>query len=156
MRGNAGICDPEPKPLCHPDSGMDCYTLVTVYGHGMPCDCAAGDVEPDADVIPLPDDLDPDLQLMEAIAAWLRARGDTAPATVVSTIESAANHLEMVALWERPIPSDSCDDRPGRWLATESGKDVLRDLCERGLTRQTLQTLTWAEALAIWNRPRHA
>lgn len=25
--------------LCHPDYGMDCYKLVTVYHHPMPCDC---------------------------------------------------------------------------------------------------------------------
>ena len=25
-------------PLCHPDEGMDCYHLVTVWGHKMPCD----------------------------------------------------------------------------------------------------------------------
>lgn len=24
--------------LCHPDTGMDCYKLVTVYHHVMPCD----------------------------------------------------------------------------------------------------------------------
>jgi hypothetical protein len=31
-----------PVPLCHPDDGMDCYHLVTVYQHPMPCeDCAA-------------------------------------------------------------------------------------------------------------------
>lgn len=24
-------------PVCHPDAGMDCYRLVTVYGHPMPC-----------------------------------------------------------------------------------------------------------------------
>lgn len=25
------------QPLCHPDAGMDCYRLVTVYGCTMPC-----------------------------------------------------------------------------------------------------------------------
>ena|SRR5688500_5123412 len=25
------------KKVCHPDIGMDCYHLVTVYGHEMPC-----------------------------------------------------------------------------------------------------------------------
>lgn len=25
--------------LCHPDEDMDCYHLVTVYKHPMPCDC---------------------------------------------------------------------------------------------------------------------
>lgn len=25
------------KPLCHPDAGLDCYHLVTVYRHTMPC-----------------------------------------------------------------------------------------------------------------------
>jgi transcriptional regulator with XRE-family HTH domain len=24
-------------PLCHPNEGLDCYRLVTVYGHGAPC-----------------------------------------------------------------------------------------------------------------------
>ena len=28
--------------LCHPDAGLDCYRLVTVYGHPMPCfQCAS-------------------------------------------------------------------------------------------------------------------
>jgi hypothetical protein len=25
-------------PLCHPDTGLDCYSLVTISGHPMPCD----------------------------------------------------------------------------------------------------------------------
>lgn len=25
-------------PLCHPDEGMDCFKLVTLYGHATPCD----------------------------------------------------------------------------------------------------------------------
>ncbi len=25
-------------PLCHPDNGMDCYHLVTLYRHEMPCE----------------------------------------------------------------------------------------------------------------------
>lgn len=25
------------RRLCHPDGGMDCYRLVTVYRHPMPC-----------------------------------------------------------------------------------------------------------------------
>lgn len=25
------------SPLCHPNSGLDCYRLVTVYHHQMPC-----------------------------------------------------------------------------------------------------------------------
>jgi hypothetical protein len=24
--------------LCHPDDGIDCYRLVTLYGHSTPCD----------------------------------------------------------------------------------------------------------------------
>lgn len=24
--------------LCHPDDGMDCYRLVTLYGHRVPCE----------------------------------------------------------------------------------------------------------------------
>lgn len=30
-----GYSTHESKPLCHPDDGMDCYQLVTVYGHPM-------------------------------------------------------------------------------------------------------------------------
>jgi hypothetical protein len=29
--------------LCHPDDGMDCYTLVTLYGHGAPCGMLTSD-----------------------------------------------------------------------------------------------------------------
>ncbi len=25
------------RVLCHPDIGLDCYDLVTVWGHTMPC-----------------------------------------------------------------------------------------------------------------------
>lgn len=25
--------------LCHPDVGLDCYRLVTIYDHPMPCQC---------------------------------------------------------------------------------------------------------------------
>ncbi len=34
QRGYAALGD---TPLCHPDGGLDCYRLVTVYGHGAPC-----------------------------------------------------------------------------------------------------------------------
>ena len=34
MRGHASVND---DWLCHPDDGMDCYHLVTVYKHKMPC-----------------------------------------------------------------------------------------------------------------------
>lgn len=34
MRGYASFRN---KWLCHPDDGLDCYRLVTVYGHPMPC-----------------------------------------------------------------------------------------------------------------------
>jgi transcriptional regulator with XRE-family HTH domain len=34
LRGYASLGDVK---LCHPDDGMDCYRLVTVYGHGAPC-----------------------------------------------------------------------------------------------------------------------
>lgn len=27
--------------LCHPDTGLDCYRAVTVYGHPMPCGSCA-------------------------------------------------------------------------------------------------------------------
>ena len=32
--GFAGIGD---QVLCHPDYGIDCYRLVTIYSHAMPC-----------------------------------------------------------------------------------------------------------------------
>lgn len=28
--------------LCHPDVGMDCYRLVTVWHHSIPCDLHGG------------------------------------------------------------------------------------------------------------------
>lgn len=31
-------------PLCHPDAGPDCYHLVTVYRHPMPCASCPGEV----------------------------------------------------------------------------------------------------------------
>lgn len=37
QRGNAAVGD---IPLCRPDKGLNCYDLVTVYGHtsdGTPC-----------------------------------------------------------------------------------------------------------------------
>jgi dCTP deaminase len=34
IRGLAAVND---NYLCHPDDGMDCYRLVTVYNHAMPC-----------------------------------------------------------------------------------------------------------------------
>lgn len=37
-------------PLCHPDYGLDCYRLVTVYGHLMPCECRGKSENPDNDV----------------------------------------------------------------------------------------------------------
>jgi hypothetical protein len=44
VRGTAFVND---DPLCHPDDGMDCYRLATVYGHPLPCPpCRAG--RPDA------------------------------------------------------------------------------------------------------------
>lgn len=36
-------------PLCHPDYGMDCYHLVTVYRHSIPCDCRGEANHPDND-----------------------------------------------------------------------------------------------------------
>lgn len=39
MRGSAGITmHGLDYPLCHPDVGLDCYRLVTVYRHHLPCD----------------------------------------------------------------------------------------------------------------------
>lgn len=42
MRGSAGLTlDGVHYPLCHPDEGMDCYRLVTVYKHPVVgCSCA--------------------------------------------------------------------------------------------------------------------
>jgi len=37
MRGYASAGNGQ--RLCHPDAGLDCYRLVTVYGHEMPCWC---------------------------------------------------------------------------------------------------------------------
>ena len=34
MRGYAQLGD---IWLCHPDEGLDCYRLVTLYGHPVPC-----------------------------------------------------------------------------------------------------------------------
>lgn len=39
QRGYATVGDAK---VCHPDDGMDCYRLVTVYGHQMPCETCAG------------------------------------------------------------------------------------------------------------------
>jgi hypothetical protein len=36
MEGFAGVDD---RYYCHPDDGMDCYHLVTVYRHPDACDC---------------------------------------------------------------------------------------------------------------------
>lgn len=35
MRGCASLND---DMLCHPDDGLDCYRLVTIYKHAMPCE----------------------------------------------------------------------------------------------------------------------
>ena len=40
--------------LCHPDVGLDCYALVTVYRHSMPCDrvgCVVSEDESQADLV---------------------------------------------------------------------------------------------------------
>lgn len=34
MRGYATV---GPQYLCHPDDGIDCYKMVTVYRHPTPC-----------------------------------------------------------------------------------------------------------------------
>lgn len=46
MRGNAGLTlDGVHHPLCHPDEGMDCYRLVTVYHHPLhACPCVRGEL----------------------------------------------------------------------------------------------------------------
>lgn len=36
-RPQSGYASVGVQPLCHPDEGMDCYRLVTVYGCTMPC-----------------------------------------------------------------------------------------------------------------------
>lgn len=38
------------QPLCHPDQGLDCYRLVTIYRHPMPCGCRGPSDHPDQDV----------------------------------------------------------------------------------------------------------
>lgn len=30
-------------PVCHPDDGLDCYMLVTTWGHSMPCESLEAD-----------------------------------------------------------------------------------------------------------------
>lgn len=37
------------QPLCHPDYGLDCYRLVTLYRHAMPCSCRGASDHPDND-----------------------------------------------------------------------------------------------------------
>ena len=36
-RPQVGYATVHGTPLCHPDVGLDCYVLVTVGGHPMPC-----------------------------------------------------------------------------------------------------------------------
>jgi hypothetical protein len=45
QRGFASVTvDGDSVPLCHPDDGPDCYHLVTVYHHPMPCPDCPGQV----------------------------------------------------------------------------------------------------------------
>jgi hypothetical protein len=37
-----GLAAVNGSALCHPDAGMDCYRLVTVYAHPMPCSSCVG------------------------------------------------------------------------------------------------------------------
>ncbi len=48
MRGSAGLTvGGVHYPLCHPDDGMDCYRLVTVYKHpSKECPCVGGFLPP--------------------------------------------------------------------------------------------------------------
>ena len=32
-----GYASANGRPLCHPDFGLDCYHLATVYQHDVPC-----------------------------------------------------------------------------------------------------------------------
>lgn len=32
-----GVASAKGHDLCHPDGNIDCYRLVTVYGHPIPC-----------------------------------------------------------------------------------------------------------------------
>lgn len=56
--GRAGITIRNPETgvglaemaLCHPDYGLDCYRLVTVHGHAMPCPSCRESDHPDRDV----------------------------------------------------------------------------------------------------------
>jgi hypothetical protein len=34
LRGTGHI---DGNPVCHPEHGLDCYLLVTAYGHALPC-----------------------------------------------------------------------------------------------------------------------
>lgn len=57
--GSAQVND---SPLCHPADGLDCYRLVTVYGHAMPCtECVLARQSDDA-----ADDYDDDLLALAA------------------------------------------------------------------------------------------
>lgn len=48
MRGFASVGD---DYLCHPDVGLDCYRLVTVHGHELPCQRRICEVLAGSDVI---------------------------------------------------------------------------------------------------------
>lgn len=41
--------DGQYRPVCHPDYGMNCYELVTIHGHSMPCNCRGSSEHPDND-----------------------------------------------------------------------------------------------------------
>ena len=38
LRDQRGYATMNGMPLCHPDEGMDCYHLVTVWGHDFRCE----------------------------------------------------------------------------------------------------------------------
>ena len=62
MRGNAGMSlNGRHHHLCHPDEGMDCYRLVTVYQHPVEdCPCVKGEPVTVRDVSLLPTLGEPD------------------------------------------------------------------------------------------------
>jgi hypothetical protein len=85
MRGHAAISDASGETwLCHPDQGLDCYRLVTLYGHPTPCaTCGTrgsqGDFEGRGDATPALDAVTPaDTAAIRAIADGPAGDGVTA------------------------------------------------------------------------------
>ena len=83
LRGSAGLTtDGVHYPLCHPDEGLDCYRLVTVYQHpAKDCPCEAG-VMPDE---------------------WLRSRNNGFIGTFATLDEAIAAVRKAV---DAPVPKE--------------------------------------------------